>query len=207
MVLVLSFCAAGLAWAQQRGREPRFGYRGFVEAAPQTFVASDTFDAIFGNASGLFVGGGGQARWKNLLVEVAASSFKQTGERVFVSNREVFHLGIPTTIKLRPIELTAAYRLPRLWRFRPYAGGGFGSQRYEERSAFNDPLENVKHSDRSYHVVGGAEIRVWRWIATAAEVRYRSVANAIGQGGVSKDYAEDNLGGTSIRARIIVVGR
>src|SRR5688572_14343822 len=102
--------------------ERRFGVRGVIDVAPQLFAASDTFEAILGTEWGTFFGGGGQARWKDLVFEVTASQFKKTGERVFVAGGEVFPLGIPATITLRPIELTAAYRLPRLWRFRPYAG-------------------------------------------------------------------------------------
>ena len=138
---------------------------------------------------------------------MTASRFKQTGERAFVFNGEVFRLGIPTTISVRPIEFTAAYRLPRVWRFRPYAGGGFGRQRYRETSQFADPSENVTRSDASYHVVGGAEIPLWRWFAAAAEVRYRTVRDAIGDGGVSQEFGETDLGGTSVRVRVIVVGR
>ena len=187
--------------------EPSFGVRGVVEVGPQIFTASRTFNAVMGTEWGTFFGGGGQARWKNLLFEVTASQFKKTGERVFVSGGELFPLGIPTTITLRPIEFTAAYRLPAVWRFRPYAGGGFGTQRYKETSAFATAEENVERSDRSYHVVGGGEFRIWRWIGAGAEVRYRAVRDAIGDGGVSKEYGETDLGGTSVLVRVIVIGR
>jgi opacity protein-like surface antigen len=193
--------------AAQSDIEPWFGYRGLVDVGPQIFAAPDTFNAILGTEWGTFVGGGGQARWKNLLFEVTGSQFKDTGERVFISDGEVFHLGIPTTITIRPIEFTAAYRLPALWRFRPYGGGGFGKQRYKETSTFAQPSEDFERTDTTYHAVGGAEIRLWRWIGAGAEVRYRSVRDAIGEGGVSKEYGEDDLGGTSIRFRVIVIGR
>ena len=141
------------------------------------------------------------------MFEVTASQFKKTGERVFIAGGELFPLGIPTTVTLRPIELTAAYRLPGLWRFRPYAGGGFGRQRYKETSAFADAAENVTRTDTSYHAVAGAEVRIWRWIRAGAEVRYRAVRDAIGEGGVSKEYGETDLGGTSVLVRVIVIGR
>ena len=50
-------------------------------------------------------------------------------------------------------------------------------------------------------------MRIWRWIGAGADVRYRAVRDAIGEGGVSKEYGEDDLGGTSVRIRIIVIGR
>ena len=187
--------------------EPRFGVRGVIEVGPQMFAASRTFNAVLGTEWGTFVGGGGQARWKNLVFEVTASQFKDTGERVFVSGGELFRLGIPTTITLRPIEFTAAYRLPALWRVRPYAGGGIGSQRYKETSSFATAEENVERSDTSYHAVAGAEVRIWRWFGAGAEVRYRAVRDAIGEGGVSKEYGESDLGGTSVLVRLIVIGR
>jgi len=205
LLLALSLGVVRPVEAQQA--EPRFGVRGLIDVGPQIFAAPDTFKAILGTEWGTFLGGGGQARWKNLLLEVTASQFKQTGERVFVGGGELFRLGIPTTITIRPIEFTAAYRLPALWHLHPYAGGGFGRQRYKETSAFADASENVTRSDASYHAVAGTEVRIWRWIGAGAEVRYRAVRDAIGEGGVSKEYGETDLGGTSVRVRVIVIGR
>jgi opacity protein-like surface antigen len=205
LALAGSLSVAGRVGAQSA--EPRFGFRGLIDVGPQIFAAPDTFKAITGTDWGTFLGGGGQARWQNLLFEVTASQFKKTGERVFIANGELFRLGIPTTITIRPIELTAAYRLPAVWGFRPYAGGGFGTQRYKETSAFAEASENVTRSDRSYHVAAGAEFRIWRWIGVGGEVRYRAVRDALGEGGVSQEYDESDLGGTSVRVRVIVIGR
>ena len=205
MALAGWLCAVHPAVAQHA--EPRFGVRGLIDVGPQIFAAPDTFKAILGTEWGTFLGGGGQARWKNLVVEVAGSQFKKTGERVFVANGELFRLGIPATITIRPIELTAAYRLPAVWGFRPYAGGGFGRQRYKETSAFAEAAENITRSDTSYHAVAGADVRIWRWIGAGGEVRYRAVRDALGEGGVSKEYGESNLGGTSVRLRVILIGR
>ena len=207
VVMALAASFAGALPVSAQSPEPRVGIRGLVEVGPQIFAAPDTFKAILGTEWGTFFGGGAQARWKDLLVEVTASQFRKTGERVFVSGGELFRLGIPATITIRPIELTAAYRLPRLWQFRPYAGAGFGTQRYKETSSFAAAGEDVERSDTSYHVVGGVEFRLWRWIGAGTEVRYRAVRDAIGDGGVSKEYGETDLGGTSVRVRLIVVGR
>ena len=206
-VLAASLVVVGPAAAQPAARETTFGYRALFDVGSHLFTASETFDTILETDRGIFIGGGGQARWKDLLFEVTASRFEDSGQRAFVFGGEVFRLGIPTTISIRPIEFTATYRLPRVWRFRPYAGGGFGRQRYKEVSDFADRSENVVRSDASYHVGGGAEIRLWRWIAAASEVRYRTVRDAIGEGGISKEFGERDLGGTSIRLRIIFVGR
>jgi opacity protein-like surface antigen len=207
---VLFFVTLGVAQsaeARQFAAEPAWGFRGFVDFAPQAFVAHDTFDAIFDHHWGTFIGGGGQVRWKNLLFEASASHFDDSGQRVFVSGDEVFKLGIPTKVTIVPLEFTGAYRFRRVWRLRPYAGGGFGRQSYKETSDFADASENVKSTTNSYHVVGGAEIGIWRWIAAGAEVRYRGVPDAIGEGGASREFGEDNLGGTSFRVRILVIPR
>jgi Subtilase family len=58
-VLGLWLAGAGTAAAQV---EPRFGVRGFFDTASQSFLASDTFNAIFGDHRGTFLGGGGQVR-------------------------------------------------------------------------------------------------------------------------------------------------
>jgi len=199
------FTVAGSVPARAQGRilEPEVRVRGFVDVGGEAFVASKTFDAILGDAFGTFVGGGGQVGWRWLEFEVSASRFRETGERVFVTSGRVFRLGIPTTITLRPIEVTGAFRFPRLWRLVPYAGGGAGRLRYQETSQFAEEAENVRFTRTSYHIVGGAEVRVWRWIGAAAEVRYRSVRDAIGQAGVSHEFHEDDLGGTEVRVKII----
>ncbi len=212
LVAAASICCAGAVpadaqTARPARREKPFGYRALFDVGSHVFTASETFNTILETDRGTFLGGGAQARWKNLVFEVTGSRFRDTGERVFLFNGEVFRLGIPTTIEIRPIEFTTAYRLPRVWRFRPYAGGGFGKQRYRETSQFADSGENVSRTDTSYHVVGGAEIPIWRWIALGGEVRYRAVREAIGEGGVSKEFGESDLGGTSVRLRIIAVGR
>jgi opacity protein-like surface antigen len=189
------------ASAQATAEEP-LSVRAFFDLGTQTFAASDTFDATFGSHWGTFVGGGGQVRWRWLLFEVSASRFERTGERVFVFENEVFRLGIPTTVSVRPVELTAAYRLPRVWRLVPYAGGGMGRHRYEETSEFATDDENLRFTTSSYHLVGGAEAQLWRWIGVVAEIRHRVVGDAIGKGGISRDFGESDLGGTSINLRI-----
>jgi hypothetical protein len=123
---------------------------------------------------------------------------------VFVANGEVFRLGIPTTITLTPIEVTGAYRLRPLWRFVPYAGAGFVRQGYEETSRFAATDEDVSESHNGFNLTGGAEIRLWRWVSSAIELRYRSLPDAIGKAGVSSEFGEDDLGGTGVRVKILV---
>jgi hypothetical protein len=192
--------------ADAQGSRPRrnIGFAGFAQVDRQAFTASDTFDAIMSDTWGTFPGGGGQFRWRALVFEVSGSQYKRTGERAFIVNREVFRLGIPTTVTITPVEFVGAYRLPRFWRVVPYAGGGAVRQTYKETSQFAGAGEDVKESHTGYVLVGGGEVHIWRWFSTAVEARYRSLADSIGQGGVSKEFSEDDLGGSAIRVKFIV---
>lgn len=183
------------------------GVRGFGLFGNITFVAEDSFKAILDRNSGPIFGGGAQLLlpW-NVYIEVGASRFSQSGERVFVTaNNEVFKLGIPLDVKITPIELTAGYRFAQLGgRVVPYAGGGYSSYRYEETSEGADPGENVDERFAGFHLLGGAEFQVQRWLAIGGEVAWSSIADAIGKAGVSEHYNEDNLGGTSFRVKVSV---
>jgi outer membrane protein with beta-barrel domain len=203
MFAAFTSTAAPAAAQGRLGRLP-IGIRGFVDVSSQAFTASDSFDAIFGESRGTFLGGGAQVTWKPLVFEVSGSRFRKTGERAFVFDGTVFNLGIPTTVTMTPIEVTALYRLPRVWRLAPYAGGGFGRQRYKETSKFAEASENIDAKHKTYHVAAGAEVRVWRWIGAAGEVRYRRAPGVIGDSGVSREFNEKDLGGTNVQVKLIV---
>ena len=204
-----AMAAAFVLWctpaeAQRRAPAQRIGLFAFAEIGRQAFTSSETFDAIVSDTWGTFPGGGGQVRWRQFVFEVSASRYKRDGERAFVSGGQVFRLGIPTTITLTPIDVTAVYRLRPVWRLVPYAGGGFVHQSYKETSQFADSGENVSESHNGFNLTGGAELRIWRWVSSAVEVRYRSLPDAIGKGGVSADFGEDDLGGTGFRVKILI---
>lgn len=202
--------------------------RAFVTFGGVSFQAQDTFDAIFESHRGPTFGGGGQVLlpW-GLYAEVSAWRFTRDGERAFVGpNREVFRLGIPVQLTITPIELTGGWRYrhcpgpprkpgaprppqvlparPCNPRLVPYAGGGFSSYRYTESSDFAEAGENVDERFNGFHLVGGAEYRVMRWVAVGGEVAWSSVADALGAGGVSAALDENNLGGTLFRLKITV---
>jgi opacity protein-like surface antigen len=183
---------------------PRFGARGFVDIGSQYFTAADTFNAVLETNRGTFIGGGGQFVWQSLQLEVSASRFEDSGQRVFVLDEQVFRLGIPATIGLTALEVTAAYRFAPVWRLRPYAGGGFGRHRYTERSEFAESAEDVSFNKTGYHLAGGAEVQVWRWIRAAGELRHRVLRDAIGEAGASREFGETDLGGTSVAVRLLV---
>ncbi len=183
------------------------GVRGFGMVGNMTFTAQDSFDTVLDTHSGLIFGGGGQVLlpW-NVYVEIGAWRFKEDGERVFIgANDEIFKLGVPVEISVTPIEVTGGYRFTQIARrFVPYAGAGFSSYRYQETSEHAEASENVDERFGGFHVLGGGEYQITRWLAAGGEVAWSSVADAIGEGGVSAHFNEDNLGGTSIRLKISV---
>jgi hypothetical protein len=178
-----------------------------------TATAKDSFDAILDTHAGTDVGAGVQAAWqrgalRGLFVEADLSRFEQTGERAFVDGTDVFRLGIPLTLTITPIEVSAGYRVASTRRARGgrvveapasyFAGGGVGTVRYREA----DDDAQITDSFFSYHVMGGAEVRVWGPVHVGGEVRYRWVPDSLGVAGVSEAFGEKDLGGTTIRVRI-----
>ena len=221
-VAALSLTLASVETA--RAQSPGVGVRGFAFLGNMTFTAKDSFDAVLGINKSVIYGGGAEVLLPFIVEPLApnrhepifaghffgsigAWQFKREGERVFVGpGNEVFRLGIPVTVTITPIELTAGYRFSRLRTVVPYVGVGYSSYRYQETSAFADDDANENVDDRfgGFHVIGGADFQVVRWLAIAGEVTYTSIADALGEGGVSQHYNEDNLGGASFRLKISV---
>jgi hypothetical protein len=172
------------------------------------FAAADSFDVILGSPSGMIFGGGARVGLPlgGLFVDVGAWQFRGEGERAFVFEGEEFELGIPVEITVTPLEITGGwqFRLRRAPKFRPYVGGGFSSYGYKETSDFATDDENVDDRFTGYHLLGGAEYRVARWVALSGEVTWTTVPDALGEGGVSAEFNEDNLGGTSVRFKITI---
>jgi opacity protein-like surface antigen len=123
-----------------------------------------------------------------------------------VSGGEVFDLGIPTTVKVVPVQLTGGYRFPVGDRFVPYAGGGIGWYRYSETSDFAADDENVSETNTGYHLLGGAEVRLGELFGIAGEVEWSRVQDALGQNptSVAAAFDENDLGGVTFRVRFVV---
>jgi opacity protein-like surface antigen len=184
---------------------PDFGVRGFGSFSYMFFQAQDSFDAILGNSSQPFFGGGGQVvLWDRLFVSASFEHFSKTGERVIVHEGQVFPLGIDDTITVQPFTVTGGYRFRSADRFVPYVGGGIGSYRFKEDSEFATADENVDERFTSYHALAGVEYGVSQWVFASFEVQYTSVPDALGAPGVSGDFGETNLGGLSLGVKVAV---
>lgn len=181
--------------------------RGFGMVGMTTFTASQTFDAVLDTTSGTEFGGGLSLTQGPAFLDIGARRFEKTGERVFVTDtREVFRLGIPATITMTPLDITAGWRLRPLFsgRLRPLVGVGYTRMMYEESSDFAESGEDVSESFNGFHVLGGGEIRLHRLVGLGAEVAWTSIADAIGENGASKAFGETNLGGTSARLKLVI---
>ncbi len=190
----------------QAPRPEPLSLRGIGFASVNLFTAANTFDAVLGASSGPLFGGGLNLTERAAFFQVAAWRYMKDGERVFVgTGDEVFPLGIPARITVTELEIGGGWHIRGLSRrLLPYVGGGLTVLWYKETSDFADADENVDERFNGYHLLGGVELRVHRWIGVGGEVAWTSVPDAIAEGGASAAFDEDNLGGASVRLKIIV---
>jgi hypothetical protein len=201
----LSMCLVSSTPAPAQTRD--FEFRGFADVGSTTFTAEESFAAVLGSARGAVFGGGVEAVFpQRVVVTVRASRFRRSGERVFLVGRERFGLGIPTTVTITPVELGGGYRFDYGWRAVPYAGAGLGWHGYEETSEFADGPENVRDRFVGYHLVGGAEVRMMRWIGAAVEAQWATVPHALGgdPNSAAREFQESNLGGATVRVKLVI---
>jgi hypothetical protein len=181
---------------------------GYAMVGQFRFTASESFDAILGTTSGVIFGGGATVGlpFGGLFVDVGAWQYSGSGERAIVVDDEVFPVGIPVDIELVPIEISAGwkFRIRSMPKLIPYVAGGYTSFGYKESSSFAGAGEDLDERFGGYHLRGGAEFKLTSWLGVAGEAAWTSVPDALGNGGVSAAFNEDNLGGTSFRARITV---
>jgi hypothetical protein len=166
-------------------------------------TATGTFDAVIGTSRLVFKGGGAEALnlWRGVFARVALSSVKETGSRVAVLDDEVIPLDIPLSVELTPLEIGAGWRFPALagGHLVPYVGGGWLRMGYKETSEFAIGDENTDTAFNGSVMFTGVEVVFLNWMIAGAEVQYRSVPGALGDGGVSEVYEEDDLGGVTLR--------
>jgi len=214
-LVVVAVVALGNAPAEAQG----VSGRGFFDTGAVKLTAAESFEAVAGTSTGFMFGGGGEMVLPiGLFAAVRLSQFQKAGQRVFVFEGETFPLGIDSTIRIRPLEVSGGYRFNRARRpagpsrsltpprVIPYVGGGIGWHRYQESSEFADDDENVNDTFRGYHLLGGAEVRVARWFGVSGEAQWTTVPDALGQdpSGVAAEFDESDLGGVTFRVRVVI---
>jgi opacity protein-like surface antigen len=206
LIGVLATWALGLG-TTAHAQTSDFMLRGFADLGSTAFTAQRSFEAVLGDKRGPVWGGGIEVVLPfPVFVDVRASQFKRTGQRVFLYQGQQYDLGIPTTVTITPLTLVGGYRGDFGWRIVPYGGGGIGWHRYQETSQFAEASENVDERFQGYHILGGAEFRVARWIGTAFETEWSTVPDALGSdpNSVSKEFNETDLGGVTFRVKILI---
>lgn len=172
------------------------------------FTAKESFDAILGSSSGFIFGGGARVGlpYGGLFIDVGAWRFSADGQRVFVLNDQVYPLNVATRISVTPLEFSGGwrFRIRQAPKLTPYLGGGFTAMTYSETSDSATDAENVDEVFSGYHLLGGAEYKLTRWLGIAGEATWTSVPDAIGEEGVAAAFDETNLGGASFRLKITI---
>jgi hypothetical protein len=219
--LVLLLAGAGDAFSQAKPRPRRppppppsraIEIGGYATLGVMNFTAADSFDVILGAPSGAIFGGGGRVGlpWRMMFggpfADVGAWRFSGDGERVFVFQGQEFGLNIPLEIGITAFELSGGwqFRIPRLLQLRPYVAGGYSSYGYKETSDIAAAGEDVEDRFGGFHLAGGAEYKLTRWLGVAGEFTWTTIPDAIGAAGVSAEFDETDLGGTSLRLKITI---
>ncbi len=218
--LVLAACVAAPASAQERADSsagpqapaanapqpmsvPHF--RAYVQFDRVGMAASQSFEAVLGKSSFLAAGGGIDLIdvWRNVFARLALSRMGGDGFRAFVANGEVVSLNVPIEVRMTAIEVAGGWRfvLRQLPKYTFYGGAGLLRFGYAEKSDFAAGEDN-SGGYFGQVVFGGVEVPVWKWMVAGVEAQYRSVPNAIGDGGVSAEFRESNLGGAVLRVMI-----
>jgi hypothetical protein len=167
--------------------------------------ASRSAAALFGSRGGAILGAGVRAGLgKNLFARLSASHIGRSGERVFVADEHspVFPLGHPLALRLVPVYLDLALRVSPEARLHPYAGIGAGAVLFHEESTVAGDTQTENRTRPSGRVLAGI---VWGVgaVKLGGEVGYSRTPDAIGVGGVSKVYGENDVGGLSVMATLI----
>ncbi|MGH9385128.1 MAG: hypothetical protein ACRD2N_12665 [Vicinamibacterales bacterium] len=183
----------------------RLVIRGFGEVGFLRLAATKSFNAIFGKDTTWLPGAGVHASWPNGSFAAAEVEwFRLTGQRAFVLDSQVFPLGIEDVVTVIPVQATFGYQIGRSQVARPYFGAGFGLFFFRERAKFAQTGDDVSQRFPSYHAVVGVDLVRRRRISTAIEAQYSTVRKAIGKSGVSAGFNETDLGGTTVRMKVLV---
>jgi hypothetical protein len=206
-VLVVAFEAVERKLAPESTQTPRDGklkIRGFGNFGGVLFTASDSFETILGGSFNSVFGLGGQVVLPmGLYAQVSYDRLRDTGSRALVSGSQIFTLEIPNQITVTPILATVGYQGLKTSGVVPYFGGGVGWYTLDEESPSIPGSETLSSQHMGYHVVGGAEFPLARWISLAGELQWATVPGAIGDSGVSAYFEESDLGGTTFRFKVL----
>ena len=206
-LVTLMLLASGLISepAAAQDEAPALAIRPFVLASEQVFAARETFEAAFGQSIQPFYGGGLTLVSRDgLYVDLTASRFRKVGQRAVRVSGQTFRLGIPLTATITPLEFALGYRFRSSRLVAPFAGAGIGSYRYQETSEESDPEGDIDMRKLGYLAVGGVDFRLASWFRAGIDVQYTHVTGILGEGGISREAGEHDLGGMAARLKLTV---
>jgi hypothetical protein len=169
-------------------------------------AAGNSASAVFGSSGGGTFGGAVRYTfWRGAFVTAGVRTFSKEGERVFVASPSspVQKLGFPLKLRLTPFFLAVGYRLRDGKLVVPYAGLGGSLTSYKEESDVAGETFNDDGTKGGF--LGFAGVEVGRGtFRLGAEAGYTTTPGAVGLGGVTKVYNEDDLGGWHVVGKAIV---
>jgi len=169
--------------------------------------ASRSLEAIAGSSGfGSFGAEWGYGIHRGLFAAVGYSFFPgKEGERVFLAgpNDRPFALGFPLRVTRGAAHLNVGWRFFRAKRFSPYAAVGAELVSLKETSEVAGETIEEAQSQGGFRGLVGVEYRATARLRFGAEIVGSSVPNALGVGGVSRVYAEDDIGGVAVLGKVI----
>lgn len=183
--------------------KPRPGFAAYGLFDYEQMAASDTFNAIFDKSSltGFGFGAEGVNLYGGLFARVTFSRSSETGSRVAIIDNQPVSLNIPLDLKLTTTEAAGGWRfaMDRLRKYNAYGGAGVLFVSFKETSQFAESGDDTNETFTGYDFFGGIDAQLAKYLFAGAEVQYRIVPNALGEGGASQDFNETDLGGFVFR--------
>jgi hypothetical protein len=198
VVTLVALGSGSLARAGELAIEGQGGYF--------SWAASSSASAVFGSTGGGTFGGGLRYTvWRGVFVSAGVRRFSAEGQRVFVAtpSAPVQELGFPLSVRITPIFATVGYRFFDGGLVVPYLGIGGSVNKYSETSEVAEETFDESFSKSGFHGVGGVEVGRGL-LRAAAEASYSTVSGAVGLGGVTQVYGEDDIGGWTVVGKVIV---
>jgi Outer membrane protein beta-barrel domain len=169
-------------------------------------AAENSASAVFDSRGGTTFGGAVRYTfWRGAFVSAGARTFSKEGERVFVAtpSSPVQKLGFPLKLRLTPIFLAVGYRLRDGKLVVPYAGVGGSLTSFREESEVAGESFEEDGSEAGFLGFFGVEVGRGTF-RVGAEAGYTTVPDAVGLGGVTRVYGEDDLGGWHAVGKVMV---
>jgi len=169
-------------------------------------AAQRSATALFGSSGGATFGGAVRYTfWRGAFASAGVRTFSKQGERVFLISpgAPIQKLGFPISLTLTPVMVSVGYRFRHGTLIVPYAAVGAAITSYSEKSDVAGQSFNDEGSKTGFVGAAGVEVGRGRF-RFGAEAGYSSVVGAVGLGGISKVYGEDDLGGFHAIGKLIV---